>query len=139
MLTPHFICADFISLYVALEIISIAAFLLISYPRTNRSIWIALRYLFVSNTAMLFYLIGAALVYQSNHSFAYVGLKEAPIEAIALIFLGLLTKGGIFVSGLWLPLTHGESDHSHISPVVGSGGQSGCLPNGALCADVGRD
>ena len=105
-----FICADFISLYVALEIISIAAFLLIAYPRTNRSIWIALRYLFVSNTAMLFYLIGAVLVYQSNHSFAFAGLKEAPTEAIALIFLGLLTKGGIFVSGLWLPLTHGESD-----------------------------
>jgi len=53
-----FICADFISLYVALEVISIAAFLLIAYPRTNRSIWIGLRYLFVSNTAMLFYLIG---------------------------------------------------------------------------------
>ena len=105
-----FICADFMSLYVALEIIGVAAFLLISYPRTNRSIWIALRYLFVSNTAMLFYLIGAVLVYQSNHSFAFTGLQEAPTEAIALIFLGLLTKGGIFVSGLWLPLTHGESE-----------------------------
>ncbi|MGB5631147.1 MAG: cation:proton antiporter, partial [Waterburya sp.] len=29
-----FICADFISLYVALEVISIAAFLLIAYPRS---------------------------------------------------------------------------------------------------------
>ena len=104
-----FICADFISLYVALEVISIAAFLLIAYPRSNRSIWVGLRYLFVSNTAMLFYLIGAVLVYQANESFAFEGLGTAPPEALALIFLGLLTKGGIFVSGLWLPLTHAEA------------------------------
>ncbi|MEL6928767.1 MAG: cation:proton antiporter [Cyanobacteria bacterium J06600_6] len=104
-----FICADFISLYVALEVISIASFLLIAYTRTDRTIWVGLRYLFISNTAMLFYLIGAVLVYQANNSFSYVGLQGAPPEAIALIFLGLLAKGGIFVSGLWLPLTHSES------------------------------
>ncbi len=105
-----FICADFISLYVALEAIGISAFLLISYPRTNRSIWVALRYLFVSNTAMLFYLIGAVLVYQSQQSFAFTGLASAPPEAVALILLGLFVKGGIFVSGLWLPFTHSEAD-----------------------------
>ncbi|NET55702.1 MAG: cation:proton antiporter [Symploca sp. SIO2E6] len=105
-----FICADFISVYVALEVISIAAFLLIAYPRSDRSIWVGLRYLFVSNIAMLFYLIGAVLVYQANHSFGFEGLRQAPPEAVALIFLGLLTKGGIFVSGLWLPLTHSESE-----------------------------
>jgi multicomponent Na+:H+ antiporter subunit D len=105
-----FICADFISLYVALEVISIGAFLLIAYPRSDRSIWVALRYLFVSNTAMLFYLVGAVLVYQAHHSFNFAGLRGSPPEAIALIFLGLLVKGGIFVSGLWLPLTHSESE-----------------------------
>ena len=105
-----FICADFISLYVALEVISIAAFLLIAYPRTDRSIWVGLRYLFVSNTAMLFYLVGAVLVYQAHHSFNFAGLRGSPPEAVALIFLGLLVKGGIFVSGLWLPLTHSESE-----------------------------
>jgi len=105
-----FVCSDFMSLYVALEVISIAAFLLIAYPRTDRSIWVALRYLFISNTAMLFYLVGAVLVYQAHHSFAFAGLRGAPTEALALIFLGLLVKGGIFVSGLWLPLTHSESE-----------------------------
>lgn len=105
-----FVCADFISLYVALEVIGIAAFLLIAYPRTNRSIWVALRYLLISNTAMLFYLVGAVLAYQANHSFSFESLRGAPPEALALIFLGLLVKGGIFVSGLWLPLTHSESE-----------------------------
>ena len=108
-----FVGADFISLYVALEVISIGTFLLIAYPRSDRSIWVGLRYLFVSNTAMLFYLVGALLVYKANNSFYYGGLSNSPPEAVALIFLGLLAKGGIFVSGLWLPLTHSES----LSPV----------------------
>jgi multicomponent Na+:H+ antiporter subunit D len=105
-----FASTDFISLYVALEVSGIAAFLLIAYPRSDRSIWVALRYLFISNTAMLFYLVGAGLVYQASHSFSFIGLKDAPPEALALIFVGLLVKGGVFVSGLWLPLTHSESE-----------------------------
>jgi multicomponent Na+:H+ antiporter subunit D len=108
-----FACSDFISLYVALEVLSIAAFLLIAYPRSDRAIWVGLRYLFVSNVAMLFYLVGAVLVYKAHHSFDFAGLRSAPPEALALIFLGLLVKAGIFVSGLWLPLTHSES----IAPV----------------------
>ena len=57
------------------------------------------------------------LVYQTHHSFNFIGLQGAPSEAIALIFLGLLVKGGIFVSGLWLPLTHSESE-SPVSAIL---------------------
>ena len=123
-----FVSADLISVYVALEVIGIASFLLIAYPRTNRSIWVGLRYLFVSNTAMLFYLIGAVLVYQSNQSFAFMGLTNAPPEAIALLFLGLLTKGGIFVSGLWLPLTHSESEAPVSAMLSGAVVKTGVYP-----------
>ncbi len=105
-----FICTDLISLYVALEVSGIAAFLLIAYTRGDRSLWVALRYLFVSNTAMLFYLVGAVLVYKASYTFSFEGLAKAPLEAFALIFLGLLVKGGVFVSGLWLPMTHSESE-----------------------------
>ena len=123
-----FACSDFISLYVALEVISIAAFLLIAYPRSDRSIWIGLRYLFVSNVAMLFYLIGAVLVYKTSHSFGFIGLRGAPPEAISLIFLGLLVKGGIFVSGLWLPLTHAESESPVSALMSGVVVKAGVLP-----------
>lgn len=132
-LNAAFACADFISLYVALEVISIAAFLLIAYPRSDRSIWVGLRYLFTSNVAMLFYLVGAVLVYQSSNSFAYTGLRGAPTEAVALIFLGLLMKGGIFVSGLWLPLTHSESETPVSALMSGVVVKAGVLPL-ARCA-----
>lgn len=101
-----FIVNDLISFYVALEVISIASFLLMVDPHSNFSIWVGLRYLLISNTAMLFYLVGAILEYQAHHSFQFQGLEGSPPEAIALIVLALLVKGGIFVSGLWLPLTH---------------------------------
>ena len=123
-----FICADFISLYVALEVIGIAAFLLIVYPRTDRSIWVGLRYLFVTNTAMLFYLVGAILVYQAHYSFHFSGLRGAPPEAVALIFIGLLVKGGIFVSGLWLPLTHSESESPVSAMLSGVVVKAGVFP-----------
>ena len=108
-----FISSDLINLYVALEVLSIAGFLLIAYPRTDRSIWVGLRYLFVSNVAMLFYLVGAVLAYQANHSFGFAALRGAPIEAFTLIFMALLVKGGVFVSGLWLPLTHSNRSHQY--------------------------
>ncbi|PSN14960.1 cation:proton antiporter [filamentous cyanobacterium CCT1] len=123
-----FLCADFISLYVALEVISIAVFLLIAYPRSNRSYWVGLRYLFVSNTVMLFYLIGAVLVYQANLSFAFSGLAQAPLEAQALILLGLLTKGGVFISGLWLPLTHSEAEVPVSATLSGVAIKAGIFP-----------
>lgn len=123
-----FVCADFMSLYVAIEVISITTFLLIAYPRTHRSIWVGLRYLFVSNTAMLFYLIGAVLVYQTNQSFAFSGLAQASTEAVVLILVGLLTKGGIFISGLWLPLTHAESETGVSALLSGSVINAGVFP-----------
>ncbi|MDX2255230.1 MAG: cation:proton antiporter [Pseudanabaenaceae cyanobacterium bins.39] len=123
-----FACNDFMSLYVALEVISIATFLLIAYPRSDRNIWIGLRYLFVSNVSMLFYLIGTVLVYKAHNSFDFEGLKFAPPEAIALIFLGLLIKGGIFISGLWLPLTHAESETPVSAMMSGVVVKAGILP-----------
>lgn len=94
----------------------------------NRSIWVGLRYLFVSNTVMLFYLVGAVLVYKANNSFNYQGLLNSPPEAVSLIFLGLLAKGGIFVSGLWLPLTHSESESPVSAMLSGVVVKAGIFP-----------
>lgn len=137
-LNAAFVCADFISLYVALEVSGIAAFLLIAYPRSDRSIWVGLRYLFFSNTAMLFYLVGAVLVYQTHHSFAFAGLKGASPEAFALLFLGLLGKAGIFVSGLWLPLTHSESETPVSALLSGIVVKASVLPL-LRCAAISED
>ena len=127
-LNSVFACDDFLSVYVALECASIAVFLLISHSRTDRAVWVALRYLFISNTAMLFYLIGAVLVYQATSSFAFSGLSQAPVDAVVLILIGLLTKGGVFISGVWLPLTHSESEIPVSAMLSGVAIKAGIFP-----------
>lgn len=109
-LNVAFAVTDWVSLYVALEVVAISAFLLITYSRQERVLWVGLRYLFVSNVAMLFYLVGAVLVYEAHHSFDFGGLRVAPPEAVALLLLGLLVKGGVFLLGFWLPMTHAEAE-----------------------------
>ncbi|NEQ42725.1 MAG: cation:proton antiporter [Leptolyngbya sp. SIOISBB] len=127
-LNSVFACDDFMSVYVALECASIAVFLLISYKRSERAVWVALRYLFISNTAMLFYLMGAVLVYQASSSFAFSGLSQAPVDAVVLILIGLLTKGGVFISGLWLPMTHSESEIPVSAMLSGVAIKAGIFP-----------
>lgn len=103
------VCHDLISLYVALEVVSLCAFLLIADRHKFRSLWIALRYLLVGSAALLFFLIGCAQVQASHGSFAFEGVSGATTGAQALLLIGLLTKSGLFVSGLWLPRTHAEA------------------------------
>ncbi|MEL7225202.1 MAG: proton-conducting transporter membrane subunit, partial [Cyanobacteria bacterium J06576_12] len=76
----------------------------------------------------LFYMMGALLVYQYSGSFAFSALAQAPTDAIALIFIGLLSKGGIFVSGLWLPLTHSESESPVSAMLSGVVVKAGVFP-----------
>jgi multicomponent Na+:H+ antiporter subunit D len=85
-LASAFVAVDLVSLYVTLEVVGISAFLLILASRSDRSLWLALRYLLIGNTVMTLYLVGAAL-----------------------LLVGLLTKAGLFLSGLWLPRTHAEA------------------------------
>ncbi|NCO76025.1 MAG: cation:proton antiporter [Cyanobacteria bacterium] len=137
-LNSAFITTDFITLYVALEVIGMIAFTLIVYPRTDRSLWIGLRYLFISSIVMLFYLGGSILVYKANNSFYFEGLKNSPPEAFVLIFLGLLVKGGIFISGLWLPLTHAESESPVSALLSGIVVKASILPL-IRCAEISED
>ncbi len=103
------VCHDLISLYVALEVVSIASFLLIAEPGNLKRVWIGLRYLLVGSTALLFYLIGTAEIFRGSGSFALESLAAAPAGALALLLIGLVTKSGLFLSGLWLPRTHAEA------------------------------
>lgn len=114
-LNSAFVAVDLVSLYVALEVVGITAFLLILRRRDGLPLWIALRYLLISNSVMTLYLLGVALLYLRGGSFRLASLSDPSLDpgglaiAVALVLVGLLTKAGIFVSGLWLPRTHAEA------------------------------
>ena len=128
-LNTSFLTTDLVSLYVSLEVVAISAFLLILRGRTARADWIALRYLLVSNTAMGLYLIGAALVYSQSGSFQFAALAALPPGApLALVLVGLLTKSGVFLNGLWLPRTHAEAPAEVSALLSGVVVSAGALP-----------
>ncbi len=108
-LASAFVAVDLVSLYVTLEVVGISAFLLILITRSERSLWLALRYLLIGNTVMTLYLVGAAVVYLTQGSFRLEAVAGAGAAALALLLVGLLTKAGLFLSGLWLPRTHAEA------------------------------
>jgi len=128
-LNSSFVCTDLISLYVTLEVVGISAFLLILQSSGERVLWVALRYLLIGNTAMTFYLIGAGLLYSQNGTFAMAALRDFPIGApLVFVLVGLLTKGGVFVSGLWLPRTHAEAPAEISALLSGVVVTAGALP-----------
>ncbi len=132
-LNSAFLATDLVSLYVALEVVGISAFLLILQNREVRQLWIALRYLLVGNGVMTLFLIGTGLVYLYTGSFRLESLQQLPAGdpalavALALVMLGLLTKSGVFLSGLWLPQTHAEAP-AQVSALL-----SGVVVAGGLC------
>jgi len=128
-LNTSFVCTDLISLYVTLEVVGISAFLLILSSRTDQVLWVALRYLLIGNTAMTLYLIGAGLLYSQTGSFAMAALQDLPFGAPqALLLVGLLTKAGLFLSGLWLPRTHAEAPPEISALLSGVVVTAGALP-----------
>ena len=134
------VATDLVSLYVTLELVGIAAFLLIVLPQRDSTLWVGLRYLLVGNTAMSIYLIGAALVYVQRESFRLDALVGLPFGAPQVFLLiGLFTKAGLFLAGLWLPRTHAESPpeiSALLSGVVVTGGVVALLRIAPLDADL---
>jgi len=140
------VVTDLISLYVTLEVVAIAAFLLVLAEGGSESnLWVALRYLLIGNTAMSLYLVGTALVYAQTESFQLVTAASLPICAGHLFLLiGLFTKGGLFLNGLWLPTTHAAAAAPISALLSGSVVTAGVIPlvrlsllNEALASRIG--
>jgi multicomponent Na+:H+ antiporter subunit D len=120
------VASDLISIYVAQEVVGISTFLLLVQGNRAPQLWIGLRYLLISNSVMLLYLLGAALVYREQSSFALEGLDHSSGIALALLLLALFTKAEVFISGLWLPRTN----------AVAPAAVSALISGGVVCAGL---
>ncbi|MCP9863421.1 proton-conducting membrane transporter [Synechococcus sp. Cruz-7E5] len=120
------VASDLISIYVAQEVVGISTFLLLVQGNRPPQLWIGLRYLLIGNSVMLLYLLGAALVYREQSSFALQGLEQSSGMALALLLVALFTKAEVFISGLWLPRTNA------VSPAA----VSALISGGVVCAGL---
>jgi multicomponent Na+:H+ antiporter subunit D len=135
-LNACFLSADLFNLYVVIELTTIIAFLLMGQGTKTRHLWNALRYLFLNNVGMLFFLLGTIMVYESCGNFYLSSVALAPPMARALIVTGLLVKGGVFLPGLWLPQAHAEADAAVSALLSGVVVNIGLLPLIRLAGDV---
>lgn len=103
------VAVDLISIYVALEVVGVAVVVLLALGNGERDLWLGLRYGLLSNTVMLLFLIGAGLVYLQQGTFALAATPLAGGVPLALLVVALVSKGELFLAGLWLPRTNAQA------------------------------
>ncbi len=114
-LNALFLSADIFNLYVTLELLGFAAVTLVALAGKRAALTAALRYLFVSLSASLFYLLGVGLVYgqYATVDLASLAAKAQPGPALwvalALMTGGLIAKAALFPLHFWLPPAHANA------------------------------
>jgi formate hydrogenlyase subunit 3/multisubunit Na+/H+ antiporter MnhD subunit len=110
-----FLTADIFNLYVTLELLGFAAVTLVALAGDRAALTAAMRYLFVSLAASLFYLLGVALVYGQCGTVDLLLLaaqaRTGPVlwVALALMSGGLVAKAALFPLHFWLPPAHANA------------------------------
>ncbi|MBA2663931.1 MAG: oxidoreductase [Bradymonadaceae bacterium] len=109
-----FLSNDLFNIYVTLEILGISSVALVSLAG-GVALTAGMRYLFVTLTGSLFYLLGVALLY-SAFGVLDLDLLGARVEAgpvvwaaFALMTVGLLLKTALFPLHFWLPSAHANA------------------------------
>ncbi len=114
-LNALFLSADIFNLYVTLELLGLAAVVLVALAGGADAVSGAMRYLLVSLLGSLFYLLGVALLYHSFGSVDIAILAErvepspAVWAAMGLMIAGLLLKTALFPLHFWLPSAHASA------------------------------
>ncbi|MFP7754701.1 complex I subunit 5 family protein [Thermodesulfobacteriota bacterium B35] len=111
-LNALFLSADIFNLYVTLELLGLAAVALVALAGDTDALSAAMRYLLVSLTGSLFYLLGVALLYHGFGTLDMVLLGRTMAAtppawaAMGLMSVGLLLKTALFPLHFWLPPAH---------------------------------
>jgi len=114
-LNALFLSGDIFNLYVTLELLGLSAVALVALSRTADALSAAMRYLLVSLTGSLSYLMGVALLYAANGTLSLKMLATtAPASpslstAFALMAAGLIMKSALFPMHFWLPPAHANA------------------------------
>ena len=114
-LNALFVSVDLFNLYVAMELITLAAVMLVADSGKREALSAAMRYLLVALFGSLLYLAGVGLIYGATGTLD-LGLVTERLPAgptawtaFALIVAGLVVKTALFPFHTWLPAAHGSA------------------------------
>jgi formate hydrogenlyase subunit 3/multisubunit Na+/H+ antiporter MnhD subunit len=134
--------ADVFNLYVALELMTLAAVALIAIDGGREALSAGLRYLFIALSGSLVYLLGVALLY-GVHATLDLALLGARVDAgwincvaFSLMTLGLGLKTALFPLHGWLPPAYVSTRPviaALLSSLIGKARSSSCSGSGSRC------
>ncbi|MGJ3261808.1 MAG: complex I subunit 5 family protein [Salinarimonas sp.] len=131
-LNAVFLAGDLFNLYVALELLSLAAIGLVALEGKAETLAAAIRYAFFALTGSLLYLAGAVLLYSTSGTLdiALLGARAPEgtptLVAGALMTAGLCAKTALFPLHAWLPPAHAGA------PAPASAILSGLVPKASF-------
>jgi formate hydrogenlyase subunit 3/multisubunit Na+/H+ antiporter MnhD subunit len=114
-LNALFLSGDIFNLYVTLELLGLSAVALVALSPSRAAPVAAMRYLLVSLTGSLMYLMGVALMYAATGTLSIAMLADAgPVwpsvaTVFALMAAGLIMKSALFPMHFWLPPAHANA------------------------------
>lgn len=111
---------DIFNMYVFFEILAVASYVLVTYKHKDRAIKASFKYLIMTESAWVLFLLAIALLYGLTGSLnmdqiaaQIPGIYQANPHVIYLIFALMLTafgvKCGIFPMHTWIPETHSQA------------------------------
>jgi formate hydrogenlyase subunit 3/multisubunit Na+/H+ antiporter MnhD subunit len=109
------LAADVFNIYVALELLGLSAVALVALSPEAPAVSAAVRYLLVSLTGSLCYLMGAAFLYGGAGVLGFDSLagvlqpEPYGFVALALMSAGLCMKSALFPLHAWLPPAHANA------------------------------
>ena len=110
---------DIFTMFVGLEVVALAAYVLIAWERSDEGLLASLKYLFLSSAAVLFFLLGVFMVYRDFGSLSLdviarrvgeVGTGTAGFAAAALC-VGIGVRTAFIPFHTWLPEAHAWAPH----------------------------
>lgn len=117
------VTTDLFNMFVAFEIVAIAAYVLIAYERTTTSLVASVKYLILSTVGILFFLLGILLVYRDLGTLALSDVARMLSGgselrdsrhlhlAVAAFCVGIGVRTAFIPFHTWLPEAHAYAPH----------------------------
>ena len=111
-----FLSGDLFNIYVLMEVGTIVVTLLILFKREKRSIYDGMIYMMINIVAMMFFLLGAGMLYRLagaldlvllGERIAQIQDKQQLILPCSLMLTAVALKAAVFPVFSWLPKAHG--------------------------------
>ena len=119
---------DIFTMFVGLEVVALAAYVLIAWERSGEGLLASLKYLFLSSAAILFFLFGVFVVYRDFGSLSFEviarrlgelggagggwgGTGGAAGFAVAALCVGIGVRTAFIPFHTWLPEAHAWAPH----------------------------